>query len=80
MKLRFSALQAVEVPRLVDLEVVGEVVGENRGPVRFEVGRRHRPCCPLVNEAGTDTEVEVEEATLMMVQLKVRLAIIRAAR
>jgi hypothetical protein len=78
MMLRFSALPVVEVPRLVDLQEV-EVVGENRGPVRVEVGHRHRPCCPLVNEAGTDTEVGVEEMP-MMVQLKVRLAIIRAAR
>ena len=76
-KLRFSALPAVGVPRLVDLLEEG-VVGENRGPVRVEAGRRRHPCCPLVNEAGTAT-VGAEEA-MMMVQLKVRLAIIRAAR
>ena len=80
MMLRFSALLVVEVPRLADLQGV-EVVGENRGPVRVEAGHRHRLCCPLVNEAGTDTEVGVEEEEMpMMVQLKVRLAIIRAAR
>ena len=82
MKSRFSALPVVGVPRLVDLQVaVGEAAGENRGPDPVEVARRHRPCYPLVNEAGTDMEGGAEEVEMpMMAQLKVRLAIIRAAR
>jgi len=79
MKWRCSVLLPALVldPALGDLEGAVRV---NRDLDQVEVGRPHHPCCPPANEAerGTGEEGEEEEKP-MMAQLKVRLAIIRAA-
>jgi hypothetical protein len=78
MKWRCSVLLPVLVldPVLEDLQGVARV---SRDLDRVEVGLLHHPCCPLANESERDTGEEVVEEKPMMAQLKVRLAIIRAA-
>jgi len=77
MKWRCSVLLPVLVldPVLEDLEGVARA---SHDLDRVEVGLLHHPCCPLANESERDTG-EAEEEKPMMAQLKVRLAIIRAA-
>ena len=73
---------SVVLPALVLDPVLGHLEGTarvSRDLDRVEVGRPHHRCCPPANEAEKDMAEEREAGKPMMAQLKVRLAIIRAA-